>query len=51
MLVESALNRSEGTDNRNMNIKLVDALLRLPMNICMSYAAKSSNGYGHGKTA
>jgi hypothetical protein len=40
-------NETQGT----LNIKHVDILLSFPTNICVSFADKASNGYGHWKTA
>jgi hypothetical protein len=34
-----------------LNTKRVDILLNFPMNICVSYADKPSNGYDHWKIA
>jgi hypothetical protein len=39
-------NETQGT----LNIKCVDILLGFLTNICVSYADKPSNGYGHWKT-
>jgi hypothetical protein len=39
--------KTQGT----LNTTLVDVFLRFLMNICVSYADKLSNGYGHWKTA